>query len=527
QEIPVASIETQRGMVLYHGVGTGKTLTAVASVECLLRTFPGTRALIITPPGLQVNFKASLARWGVSPLRMVYLYRFLTIRAFYNEYNHRSDDELREYMSNRILVIDESHNLKFHLPPEKEKPSAEGSAPRTTKTVYSTSGIFGLHVPAATTTVENIGKVATFYGRVSRSAFRVILLTATPVVNRPTDLISQISMVDGTRYMNVDAFDRNVWDRRRGPMPMFNDYFGCRVSDYNPPQGSSTHFPARRNHVVSLIMDDVMLEKYDEIETAKRTNNVPAIADADTEATEEALSRADTVLDSSLARDDPTMAPLLVRSGVFFDRLRQSTNNLEGPDNPKVQFVLTLLQDVIVNKARTVIYSNYVIGSNDHPTALTYITAWLGAHHVPYGVISGNTSKPARAKIVEAYNNGTAVVLIISRAGGEGLDLKETRQIVILEPYWNRAIIEQVIGRGIRYDSHDKLPVEGRTVDIYELLLVKPGSPAEKLEALRHVRTKLNKDRPLPISVDEMMYNFSANKQAEIDRFTDALRRVA
>jgi len=46
--------------------------------------------------------------------------------------------------------------------------------------------------------------------------------------------------------------------------------------------------------------------------------------------------------------------------------------------------------------------------------------------------------------------------------------------VIIFESAWNRPNEEQVIGRAVRYKSHNHLPVAERHVDIYHLLIVKP-----------------------------------------------------
>ena len=72
-----------------------------------------------------------------------------------------------------------------------------------------------------------------------------------------------------------------------------------------------------------------------------------------------------------------------------------------------------------------------------------------------------------KKKVVTDYNQGKIDVLLLSSSGGEGLDLKNTRQIHIMEPHWNIAKINQVIGRGIRYKSHESLPKSQRLVNVY------------------------------------------------------------
>ena len=64
------------------------------------------------------------------------------------------------------------------------------------------------------------------------------------------------------------------------------------------------------------------------------------------------------------------------------------------------------------------------------------------------------------------YGNKVKVILI-SKAGSEGIDFKFIRQIHILEPWYNMNRIEQIIGRGVRNFSHKDLPFEKRNVEIF------------------------------------------------------------
>ena len=57
--------------------------------------------------------------------------------------------------------------------------------------------------------------------------------------------------------------------------------------------------------------------------------------------------------------------------------------------------------------------------------------------------------------------------MLISKAGSEGLDFKNIRQVHILEPWYNTNRIEQIIGRAVRTCSHKLLPFNERNVEIY------------------------------------------------------------
>jgi ERCC4-related helicase len=71
-----------------------------------------------------------------------------------------------------------------------------------------------------------------------------------------------------------------------------------------------------------------------------------------------------------------------------------------------------------------------------------------------------------KKEAVKAFNSGKINTLLISGAGAEGIDLKGTRNIHITEPHWNEARVDQVIGRGVRFKSHDHLPEKDRSVTV-------------------------------------------------------------
>ena len=59
-------------------------------------------------------------------------------------------------------------------------------------------------------------------------------------------------------------------------------------------------------------------------------------------------------------------------------------------------------------------------------------------------------------------------ILMTTSAGSEGISLGNTREVHIIEPYWNRVRIDQVIGRARRVNSHLFLPPEQHKVTVFE-----------------------------------------------------------
>jgi hypothetical protein len=74
--------------------------------------------------------------------------------------------------------------------------------------------------------------------------------------------------------------------------------------------------------------------------------------------------------------------------------------------------------------------------------------------------ISPNNVFEVKGLTDEDNKDGNKVkVVLISKAGSEGIDFKFIRQVHILEPWYNMNRIEQIIGRAVRNFSHKDLPV--------------------------------------------------------------------
>jgi hypothetical protein len=82
--------------------------------------------------------------------------------------------------------------------------------------------------------------------------------------------------------------------------------------------------------------------------------------------------------------------------------------------------------------------------------------------------ISPNNDYEVKGVTNDNNKDGSKIkVILISKAGSEGIDFKFIRQIHILEPWYNMNRAEQIIGRGVRNFSHKDLPFEKRNVQIF------------------------------------------------------------
>ena len=95
----------------------------------------------------------------------------------------------------------------------------------------------------------------------------------------------------------------------------------------------------------------------------------------------------------------------------------------------------------------------------------------------------------------------------IKKAGSEGIDFKNIRQIHIMDPWYNMSRIEQIIGRGVRYKSHCNLPFEKRNVEIF-------------------LHSTLLEDKSQE-SADMYVYRLSEKKSIKIGKITRMLKELA
>ena len=81
----------------------------------------------------------------------------------------------------------------------------------------------------------------------------------------------------------------------------------------------------------------------------------------------------------------------------------------------------------------------------------------------------------AQAKEDKNRDGSKIKVLLCTKVVAEGMDLAFVREVHILDGWWNLSREEQVIGRAVRFGSHARLPAEQRNVTIYRYGVTLPG----------------------------------------------------
>jgi len=139
-----------------------------------------------------------------------------------------------------------------------------------------------------------------------------------------------------------------------------------------------------------------------------------------------------------------------------------------------------------------------------------------------------NTTRLAQ----KSFNAGEIKVLIGTRSVTEGVDLKQTSNVHICDPWWNESRIEQVIARAIRRCSHSKLPQSGRQVMVYRHTSVLSEYPKitedmrNKMEITDGAQKGIKKLLDIN-SVETVQQNTSIKKLEKTNTFRSALKEIA
>jgi hypothetical protein len=132
-------------------------------------------------------------------------------------------------------------------------------------------------------------------------------------------------------------------------------------------------------------------------------------------------------------------------------------------------------------------------------------------------------------------NHGEIIkVFMITSSGAEGISLKNTRYVHIMEPYWHPVRMEQVIGRARRICSHEDLPEDEKQVNVF-LYLMKftdkqlipvalSGGMASKGLLEKDV-SKL--DKTTPLTSDQALYEISTIKEELNKQLLTAVKESA
>ncbi len=427
QKIPVEYMKTHRGLLLYHSTGSGKTITALTAMYQFINNI-----IIIGPKSSKKAFYDDIKKLSLDASRIKF-YTFAKIKKVMKESNI-------DILSDMNVIIDEAHNLRNE-------------------------------------TKDNMMIIASM-----EFVNKVMLLTATPVINYLNDLSVLINIIKNRAVLPTDirTFNASYYDEENG-IVLNKDTLVEKLNDcisYYDVKKNNSDYPDSEIIYRYVDMNDEQLEEY-RFYINKFFYDKPVGSGVYTIDFENINAR---------------------KKNFFLSATRQLSNTLSGrSDFPKIK---AIYEQIKKGPFPCVVYSNFL------KNGVFALTPMLEIDNITYKTITGDSNDEKINRIVDFYNKGKYKILLITSAGSESLDLKNTRQIHIMEPHWNESRIKQVIGRVIRYKSHISLPENERHVSIYRWASIFPELIHNK-------------------SADQYLVELSKKKSQIFSQFNSVIRQVA
>jgi len=546
-----------RGLLLYFGLGSGKSISAINVAENANR-----HVIVMLPRSLRDNFIEEIItfvpefkrpeNWAKLndddrkkvqqdlERKITKRYTFISsnagnsaekLGAIINETNDTTDNDLKRFVNNTksldnsLLIIDEIHSLISNM----INPNAK-------------NGTRILHMI------------------MSAKNLKLLFLSGTPVVSDPFELAILFNMLRGYTHIpnskekftafpeNYDDFKKHFVNEKTNLIKnkevfqerivgLVSYYQGARQDDNRklyPEKLKLRKINVRMSDYQWKVyvkqrrfeLDEERKNKFSTKQFVKLVNKKPARSSSTT-------FSVGTRQICNFALPEGIEKPKRKGTGELPDLtkvLRQIPRSALTTDlhkySPKMKAILEHINEI---NAKSLVYSEFVslegIGIFSRVLEENGFVNFEKTEHIKkfntFAIFSGNTSDAMRRKILDTFNSVNNLrgeqlrIVLFTASGAQGLNTKGVRSVHIMDPYWNNNRIQQIIGRAVRTNSHTDLPMKERDVQPFIYMSVPPPDTNIFVTLGEHLTT------------DQRIYSQAINKQVLLDSFLEATREMA
>ena len=445
-----------KGLIVAHSMGSGKTLTALKAIAQAQKDHPDKKVLAIVPAPLVSNMLDQAKEHGVE-----LDHSRLTVTSYDKAVNNVESHMKDEHS---LVVMDEAHKLRN----KDTKRSAQ-------------------------------------LDQVLKKAHQTMFLTGTPIYNKPHDVAVLINKAVGSKVLpdsQKEFEDRYIGQRKVEPGFFAKNVLGVTAGStpylknttelkgilkkhmdvFNAQTENPVDFPTQEHRTIKVDMDKTQHHMYNYLE-----GDMPA------------------PLRWKVRMGLPLDKKESANLNAFSSGVRQASNSIHPfmqnvPDDyatPKVKKMADNFVDRMKNTPnfKGMAYSNYL------EAGLKPYQKELAKRGVKSEIFDGSLNQKQKDEMRDRYNRGETQSLLVSTSGAEGLNLKGTKMVQIMEPHFNKSKIDQVVARAIRYKSHEHLPEHERHVIVEHYHSTLPPSMTDKFTGGRSK------------AIDEYLHDMSEEKQ--------------
>jgi superfamily II DNA or RNA helicase len=453
---------TNRGILVYHQIGAGKTCTAISVAE----TFKNKKNIVVVlPASLIGNFKNELLSECagdnyMKPSERVQLkklkpdnnkFKLLLekgnkrINKYYKIYSYHKfialiEDNKIKKLNNTLLIIDEVQNMI----------SMNGTFYKLLKKIIESSN----------------------------NTLKILLLSATPMFDKPIEIALTLNLLKTNDYFNISKFNHDYIDIHNINKGIEysiknNDDFTNKiknlVSYYRgaPPKA----YPKLEFKVIKCKMSDFHYKSYLTSLSSDEQNIKGSFKNVDILNLPQNFFLGPRMI-SNIAFPNKSIGD------IGFSSFNGDVLLLYNIKKYSIKFY-KILKKIKLSEGPVFIYSNF----KDYG-GIKCLLSFLNYHGYKnykdfgegdktYAVWSSDEPHHLKEQLKYAFNqpdnyNGSKIKIILGTPSiKEGVSLLRVEQVHILEPYWNMSRLLQIMGRAVRFCSHKDVPKNKRFVQVY------------------------------------------------------------
>jgi hypothetical protein len=521
-----------KSILIYYSVGVGKTCTAITIAENFLishNSYEEPKIWVIMPAALEYGFKQQIfenndykhisdqctgdlyVKLGQINETMSDVevdkkikkiiksrYRIFTYEGFatFYENNYSLKGKVAQ---DKIIIVDEAHNIRQGNTDEKKR-------------------VYDKLLEVANEGINN----------------KMILLSATPMYNEPTDIFDLIELLLLNDKRTDYVIPSKIFDDNNELYPEAKEFLEKTASTYisylrgKNPFNFAFKLSPKLSDIKILKKTIPLTENGNPIENMdkkwiKKVSDGIIISELGKNQIE--YLRNKKIVDENIQNNFKGLQPMNIvydnalGSKGFYNFFRRSTDaNKESysvsyntkyknaliPDEEHLGLysgkILNIMNIIRNTKGVIIIYSKYLhsgiiptcialehmgfsrYGTDnllENPTIMKDTPTYEGIRNPRYCILTSDNNDTkimggtTIGKLINIINNPNNIngeeikIVLMSPIAGEGLNIKNVREIHLLEAWYHFNRIDQIIGRGIRNCSHKLLPLSKRNVTVF------------------------------------------------------------
>jgi len=451
-------------LLLFHGIGTGKTRSSILIAEALIKQNSKFKVNVILPARLKTNYIDELMIYfdTIPKLKdlskekkMDYLedrYEIMSYEFIINLFKKSTDinETLKKFTKNRILIIDEFHNL---IANSIQEDAIDDIHNKNKLKIINKDPIRAL--------------LMRYIARYAHPSCKMFFLSATPVFDNYRQFIELVKL------LNKDEIKKDKNLNHLIP------YLKGKISYYNSDDRSD--FPSVSYDNLEIPLSN---EQFKKMLSLQKYENP-----GDDSNDEESFMMKQRQIGISLS-----------------DNASKVINNLDKY-SPKLKMLFKLIER---NEGKHLIYSNFVgyclkiiQKYLDKNGWVNYLSGKKNKYK-SYVLWDGSLKDDDKIKIKEILNSKDNIdgnkirVILGSPSIKEGISFKHIQHLHQIDPVWNISAKNQIEGRCIRFKSHEDIsPIDTklkREVVVHNYICIAPKGEKRRSDSNSNIKQEDNKN---------------------------------